>query len=299
MPDVRIADWAIARLAEKPAADTPFFLAVGFCRPHVPMYAPPRYWAAIPEEKDIRLPAVLAGDRDDVPEYGRRLTHGMPAPRHPWFVENDQWRTAVRAYLACVHFVDHQVGRVLAALDRSPHADNTIVVLCSDHGFHLGEKQRWAKRSLWTRSTRVPLVVAPARAAAASWRTGTPCRRPVGLIDLYPTLLSLCSLPADPGAEGHSLEPLLRAPDAALAPRRADHAVPRQPQRAHGPLALHALRRRLGGALRPRGRSPRVAQPGEGEGAPRGRGRAPPAPASRERRAGRGQPGARRVDRRG
>jgi choline-sulfatase len=156
------------------------------------------------------LPPTLATDRDDLSDYGKRLTAGFPAPRHEWFEKNKQWRRAVRGYLACIHFVDHQVGRVLDALEKSPHANNTIIVLCSDHGFHLGEKQRWAKRSLWNRSTRVPLIIStPGRKKAEQ------CHRPVGLIDLYPTLLDLCGLPADKSLEGRSVTPLLRDTNAA------------------------------------------------------------------------------------
>jgi choline-sulfatase len=207
-PDARVADWAIKQLKRK--HDKPFFLAVGFFRPHVPMYAPPKWWKQLPAEKDIELPPSMKGDRDDVPDYGKRLTQGFPAPRHEWFVKNKQWRRAVRGYLACVSFVDNQVGRVMAELDRSGYASNTIIVLCSDHGFHLGEKERWAKRSLWTRSTRVPLIVVPPGRNKA-----TKCEKPVGLIDLYPTFVELCGLPANKGLEGRSLVPLLRDRDAA------------------------------------------------------------------------------------
>lgn len=203
MPDTKIATWATEQLAR--THDKPFFLAVGFLRPHVPMYAPKRWWDGLPDEADIELPKTLANDREDLSDYAKALTHGSVAPRHAWIVKNAQWHRAVRAYLACVNYVDHQVGRVLTALDASPHKDNTIVILCSDHGFHLGEKQRWAKRSLWTRSTRVPLLVSLPRQGSSAR-----CARPVGLIDIYPTLVELCSLRADKGLEGHSLAPLLR-----------------------------------------------------------------------------------------
>lgn len=102
---------------------------------------------------------TLPNDRDDLSDYAKTLTKGHPAPRHEWFVEHNAWREAVRAYLASVAFVDHCAGRVLDTLKTSPHRDNTIVVLLSDHGWHLGEKQRWAKRSLWNDSTRVPLII--------------------------------------------------------------------------------------------------------------------------------------------
>lgn len=206
MPDARVADWAAAKLGEE--RERPFFLAVGFWRPHVPMCVPPPWFDAIGDEADVLLPIARDDDRDDLPRYATELTVGHPAPRHAWMVEHDAWRGAVHAYLACVAFVDAQVGRVLRALEEGPHADDTIVVLVSDHGFHLGEKERWAKRSLWEESTRVPLIV-----AGPGIKPGTRGAA-VGLVDLYPTLLDLCGLEPTPDLDGHSLVDLLRDPAA-------------------------------------------------------------------------------------
>ena len=205
MPDTKIADWAIERLKQK--HNKPFFLAAGFQRPHVPMYAPPKWFKEFPLA-DVKLPEVVADDLDDLTTYGTDLTIGHPAPRHEWMVKNHQWKKAVQSYLACNMFVDHCVGRVLDALAKSPHADNTIVVLFSDHGFHLGEKQRWAKRSLWEDGTHVPLII-----AGPNIKPGR-SPRPAGLIDIYPTLLDLCGFDSNPSHEGHSLRPLLSNPDA-------------------------------------------------------------------------------------
>ena len=205
MPDTQVAAWAAERLAAE--HEDPFFLAVGFWRPHVPMYAPQRWFDLHPLD-EVQLPEVLETDRDDLSEYAKALTIGHPAPRHEWLVEHDQWRPAVQAYLACTSFVDSCVGTVLDALAKGPHAKNTIVVLLSDHGFHLGEKARWAKRSLWTESTRVPLIVAaPGKASGTT-------DAPVGLVDLYPTLLDLCALPPreQDRLDGHTLTPLLEDP---------------------------------------------------------------------------------------
>jgi arylsulfatase A-like enzyme len=205
MPDAQVADWAVAQLEHN--HEKPFFLAAGFFRPHVPLYSPQKWWDLYPPEDEIELPRVLATDRDDIPRHGQDLTAGFPAPRHAWFVENGQWKRAVRGYLACVSFVDHQVGRVLAALDESPYADNTIVVLWGDHGWALGEKQRWAKRALWQRETGVPLIV-----AAPGMAAGAKTSNPAGLIDIYPTLVDLCGLPPNGELEGHSLVPQLKSP---------------------------------------------------------------------------------------
>ncbi len=206
MPDKKAADWAIKQLDKK--HDKPFFLGVGFHRPHVPMYAPQKWLDQHPLEKII-LPKVMENDRDDLGKYAKGLTIGYPAPRQEWFEENKgQWEKAVQGYLASSTFADHHVGRVLAALAKSEYANNTVIVLFSDHGWHLGEKRRWAKRSLWEDSTRVPVII-----TAPGHQTGITTNRPVGLIDLYPTLLQLCGMKSDSSHEGQSLVPLMRNPN--------------------------------------------------------------------------------------
>ena len=206
MPDAKIAAWAAGKIRGK--GDTPFFLACGFYRPHVPLYAPKRWFDMYPLDS-IRLPTVAENDLRDVPRYAQDLSWSRVAPRHQWLVENRQWKHAVQSYLACVSFVDAQVGKVLDALDAGGESANTVIVLWSDHGFHLGTKERWGKRSLWEASTRVVLmIVAPGLASGAR------CDRPVGLIDLFPTLIELCGLDVGTGLEGHSVVPLLRNPKA-------------------------------------------------------------------------------------
>lgn len=207
MPDHQIAQWAAAQLNE--SYDTPFFLSAGFYRPHVPLYAPQRWFDMHPRDRII-LPEAAPDDYDDIPPYARQLTHAAAAPRHDYVVSLNEWEHGVQAYLACTSFVDHCVGIVLDALRKSRHADNTIIVLWSDHGFHLGDKLRWGKRSLWEEATRAPLMI-----AGPGLPQGKRCRRPVGMIDLYPALVDLCSLPERPALEGKSLRPLLEDPDAA------------------------------------------------------------------------------------
>ncbi len=207
--DHMTAAWAGAEIPKLAKGDQPFFLAVGFHLPHVPIYASKKWFDLYPLD-EIELPPTLAGDRDDLPAYSKQLTDNPTAPRHEWMVENDEWRQAVRAYLAANSFVDHLVGMLLDSLDSSEAADNTIIVLWSDHGFHLGEKLRWAKRTLWEETTRVPLIVAgPGRLGISA---NAICSRPVGLIDIYPTLLDLCGLPAKADLEGVSIRPLLEDP---------------------------------------------------------------------------------------
>ncbi len=201
MPDHQAADWAIDQLQRR--HDRSFFLAVGFVRPHVPFYVPAKWFEAFPLESVV-LPDVRVDDLIDVPEIGRQI-HEMP--KYPTLAflqanDNKQFRLSVQAYLACTKFVDHQVGRVLAALRDSEFADSTVIVLFSDHGHHVGEKDRICKHSLWEESTRVPLILAgPQIPKAVS-------NQPVGLIDIYPTLLDLCDLPARRANQGTSLTPL-------------------------------------------------------------------------------------------
>jgi arylsulfatase A-like enzyme len=212
MPDHQVADWAVEHLARK--SDKPFFLGVGFIRPHVPFYVPQKWFDLFPLQ-EIKLPPVRMDDLSDVPETSRRM-HELPKyPRLKFLRKNDddQFRKCVRAYLACIAFVDHQVGRVIDALDEGPHAKDTTVILFSDHGYHIGEKDRVSKHSLWEESTRVPLVVVPAASRTADFgKKGRTCFKPVGLIDLYPTMLEMCGLPENKKNEGMSLVPLLREP---------------------------------------------------------------------------------------
>ena len=206
--DYQTAAWAAQELPKLAAGEKPFFLAVGFHLPHVPIYASKRWFDLYPLDS-LQLPETVTVDRDDLPEIAKQLTLNPTAPRHSWMVESGEWKHAVRSYLAANSFVDHMVGMLLKSLANSDAADNTIVVLWSDHGFHLGEKLRWAKRTLWEETTRVPLIFAGPGIA-----TDQLCPRPVGLIDVFPTLLDLASLPPRADLEGKSLQPLLKNPKA-------------------------------------------------------------------------------------
>ncbi len=212
MPDFKSAAYAIETLNQP--HDKPFFLAVGFVRPHVPFYVPQKWFDDFPLES-IVLPPVLNNDLDDVPEISRQI-HELPKYPNLEFLqanENEQFQKCVQAYLACTRFVDHQVGKVLQALRASPYADNTIVVLFSDHGYHLGEKDRVSKHSLWEESTRVPLILVPSKGLIAGFRPGSRSASPVELIDLYPTLLEMCGLPPKPTNQGYTLIPRLQDPE--------------------------------------------------------------------------------------
>jgi arylsulfatase A-like enzyme len=200
--DYDVGTWAVEQL--KSAPKEPFFLAVGFRHPHVPCYAPQKWFDLYPDETLI-MPPVKENDRDDLPRFASYLHWRLPEPRLKYLREMKEWRPLVRAYLASVSYVDSQVGRVLEALDAAELADNTIVVLWGDHGWHLGEKGISGKNTLWERSTRVPLAFAgPGIARGAS------CNRPAELLDLYPSLAEACGLPKKDGLEGLSLVPQLK-----------------------------------------------------------------------------------------
>ncbi|MFM8932910.1 MAG: sulfatase-like hydrolase/transferase, partial [Gemmataceae bacterium] len=203
--DYQVASWAAGHLKKLPK-DKPFFLAAGFFLPHVPCHIPPEWLAKIPDDDSV-LPAIREDDREDTPRFSWNLHWDLPEPRLKWVRDNHQWRNLARSYLACTLFVDAQVGRVLEALRESGHEKDTVVVLCSDHGFHLGEKLITGKNTLWERSTRVPLVVA----GRGVERPGV-CARPVELLDIYPTLMELAGVQGPDGLEGKSLVPLLKDP---------------------------------------------------------------------------------------
>jgi arylsulfatase A-like enzyme len=205
--DYQVASWAIDQIKNRPT-DQPFFLAAGFFLPHVPCYATQPWFDLYPDDDSV-LPVVKDDDRIDTPRFSWYLHWNLPEPRLKWVRDNRQWRNLVRSYLASTSFVDAQVGRLTAALDEAGIADNTIVVLWGDHGWHLGEKGITGKNTLWERSTRVPLIFAGPGIAP-----GGRCNQPAELLDLYPTLVDLCGLPPRTDLEGISLVPQLK--DAAM-----------------------------------------------------------------------------------
>ncbi|APZ90737.1 sulfatase-like hydrolase/transferase [Fuerstiella marisgermanici] len=209
MPDEQIAAWGIEKLNHD--YDQPFFLSLGFYKPHTPMTAPKRYFEQF-DRDSLTLPNVLENDLDDVPEIGRRWVldrSKLIAEEAVRQYSPTYRRELVHAYHACVALIDDCVGQVLDKLDKSPYADNTIVVLCSDHGWHLGEKHHWRKWMPWEESTRSLLIVRTPNAPG----NGSVCKRTVGLIDIYPTLADLCELKPPNGLQGLSFRQLLENPN--------------------------------------------------------------------------------------
>lgn len=206
-PDERTPDGIMARKAvevlQKAAKDDkPFFIATGFRRPHAPFAAPKPYFDLY-DADETPLPNVPQGHYEGL--LPASLNYGPP--KKP--LTGKQEREVTAAYYACNSFVDAQVGVLLDAVDRLELWENTVIILLSDHGYHLGEHGLWHKNSLFEGSARVPLILyAPGEAGA-----GKACRRPVELVDVFPTLTGLCNVPTPGGLDGKSLVPLLKNPE--------------------------------------------------------------------------------------
>jgi len=205
MDDHKTVDWAIAKLSMK--HDKPLFLACGLFRPHLPWYAPRKYFDQHPADK-VTLPKVKDDDLDDVPPMG--VAMARPGGDHKKVIESNNYHKAVQGYLASIAFADHEIGRLLRALDKSDYADNTIIILWGDHGWHLGEKLHWRKFSLWEEADRAPLMMV----VPGVTKPGGRCRRTVSFMDIYPTLADLCGLPMGSHLQGKSLRSLLEDPQA-------------------------------------------------------------------------------------
>ncbi len=206
MGDTTYADAAIKQLQKK--HDKPFLIACGLFHPHMPWYVPQKYFDMFPME-EVTTPPLKEGDLDDVPALARELTKGksnfVAAVR-----EKGLLKQGVQAYLATTAYSDAQMGRVLDALDKSPYRDNTLVVLISDHGFHLAEKDHWQKGTLWEEATHCLMMFR----VPGMTEAGGVSERFVSLQDIYSTLAEICGLTAPDYVAGRSLVPLLREPDA-------------------------------------------------------------------------------------
>jgi arylsulfatase A-like enzyme len=208
-PDERHTDGLVARQAEHVlglcAADRsrPFFLAVGFFRPHTPYVAPKDPYFALHPREEMPVVTGIAEDQADLPAAALG-SHKAEQDK----LTDDLRRECRQAYTASISFMDAQLGRVLAAIDRLGLADDTVIVFTSDHGYHMGEHGLWQKMSLFEESTRVPLLIV----APGVSRPGGRVAAPVSQVDLYPTLAALCGLAAPANLQGQSLVPMLRDP---------------------------------------------------------------------------------------
>lgn len=200
MADYQVVEWARYELQRN--HEKPLFLAVGLFRPHMPWEVPQKYFDMYPLSSIPDL-KIKKNDLDDSFDHGRRLWH-------KYVMDNDQWKRVIQAYLASVSFVDAQLGRLLDGLERSQYRSNTIVVLWSDHGMHIGEKENWEKFTLWEESAKVPMFLM----APDLTKGGSRINTPVSTIDLYPTLAELIGQAAPSHCDGQSLVPLIKNPKA-------------------------------------------------------------------------------------
>lgn len=184
----------------------PFFLSVGIFRPHMPWHVPQKYFDLYPLD-EVVIPTIKEDDLDDVPAQGKKMGNKTDYPK---IVKAGKWKEAVRAYLASISFADHQVGVIYDALMKSAHAENTIVVFWSDHGYHMGSKGLMHKFTLWEEATRIPFVVK----VPGITKPGSRIDRPVDMVSVFPTLAALANVPAKPGLDGRDMTELLVDPNA-------------------------------------------------------------------------------------
>lgn len=211
LPDGFTAAHAVKRLHELKEKDTPFFLAVGFLKPHLPFVAPKKYWDLY-DEKNIPKPAI-----DHLPEGAPKYAGHDNGELHAYAnipagnpIPEDLADTLRHGYYACISYTDAQVGRLLDALDKEGLADNTVVVIWGDHGWQLGDHGLWHKHTNFELAARAPLIIRVPHSKSA----GRTCAAPVEFIDIYPTLAQICGLPAPVGLDGSSLAPQLDDPSA-------------------------------------------------------------------------------------
>ena len=204
--DGMIATEAIALIEKHSQSNRPFFLGVGFFRPHTPYVAPKKYFDLYPMNR-IRFPFAPPGDRDDIPTAA--FAHNCPVPNYD--LPKSVCLTAKQAYYATVSFIDAQIGRIMKSLEQCGIVDSTLVVVWSDHGYHLGEHEGiWQKRCLFEESARAPLIIYDPSAKG----NGRACQRIVEFVDIYPTVAEACGLNADSSLPGKSLARLLENPSA-------------------------------------------------------------------------------------
>ncbi len=203
MPDHQSVNWVTERLQRN--YDTPFFMGLGFLRVHVPLYVPQKWFDLYPLET-IETPPYKSDDLNDIPPVGMQINDLPMMPSTEWAKKTGEWKKIIQAYLACISYVDYELGRVLDALESSKYADNTVIVLWSDHGYRLGEKGTFAKHALWETATKAPLLF-----AGSNLPKGKKIDAPVELLSIYPTLLELSGLPTYSRNEAKSLVSMMNS----------------------------------------------------------------------------------------
>lgn len=215
MSDYKVASWAVDECYTK--TDKPLFMSVGFFRPHRPLQVPAPWFDKFPIESIQRPEEPAEGDDwDDMPEFARKLARSHAHKNminglsdHEDIVKRELWDETLQAYLASVAFVDAQIGRFLEALENNPRGRDTVIMLTSDHGWHLGEKKHWCKGAIWEQTLKVPFIV-----RAPGVEAGAINLEPVSLIDVYPSLVDLAGLEVPDFLDGQSIKPQLYDPKA-------------------------------------------------------------------------------------
>jgi len=225
--DYRTAQYAIQKLNQK--FDQPFFLNIGIYKPHSPFFAPQEFFDKYPSNNMV-MPQIPEDDMDDLPEGAKNLLkptgwfwNGMIKAQKQ---NSNAYKDYVQAYQACASFADEMIGKIISALDKSPYKDNTIIVLWSDHGFHLGEKEHFEKFALWEKTTHIPFIII----APGLTKPNTIIEKPVDMTTIYPTLCELCGLEIPDYADGISLVSLLKdktteIPPALMTYMKGNHAI--------------------------------------------------------------------------
>jgi arylsulfatase A-like enzyme len=187
--------------------EKPFFMAVGFAKPHLPWYVPQEYFDRY-DPASIVLPDYKLDDLDDILTPSGQKKFSATGDFEWIYQDEELHRLSVRAYMAAISYVDDCMGVVLDALEKSNYNENTIILIMGDHGWHLGEKLKYGKSTLWSEASKTPLII-----KTPEMKKSSVCYRPVNLIDLYPTLLDICNLPIKNELEGRTISPLLKNPD--------------------------------------------------------------------------------------
>jgi iduronate 2-sulfatase len=238
LPDGATAAEAVKRLHELKSKGQPFFLAVGFLKPHLPFVAPKKYWDLY-DPNTIPLPAIdhLPLGAPGFAGHGNSDLHNYPGVPKGNPIPTDFAKKLRHGYYACISYTDAQVGRLLDALDKEGLADNTVIVLWGDHGWQLGDHGLWHKHTNFELATRAPLLINVPHAKTA----GRKCDAPVEFVDIYPTLADVCGLAIPPGLDGTSLKPFLENPDAS-ATKVAISQSPRSAGKAGGAIMGYSIR---------------------------------------------------------
>jgi arylsulfatase A-like enzyme len=214
--DYKVAQWAIKQW--NTPSQKPLFMTIGFYRPHRPLNIPKKYFDKFPVDK-VKLPLVQKDDLSDMPQYAKDLarSHAHKEFHNNKYSDHEkvlkmggeaEWKYMVSSYLACVNYVDTQIGLLLTALKKNPRNRKTIIVLTSDHGWHLGEKKHYSKGAIWKNTTNVPFIVM----APGFTKGNSNSKQPISHVDIYPTLCELAGLKLPTHLDGKSIVPLMKDP---------------------------------------------------------------------------------------